>query len=44
MAEMDDLELLKEQNQRIWEILTNKERLNDLLKELKELKGVKRDG
>lgn len=35
---MDALELLKEQNQRIWELLTDNERLNDLLKELKEVK------
>ncbi len=42
MAE-DALESLKEQNQRIWEILTDKERINDLLKELKGLKEVKKD-
>ena len=44
MTEKDALEQLEEQNQRLWEILTDNERLNDLLKELKELKEVKRDG
>lgn len=43
MTEKDALEHLEEQNQRLWEILTDNERLNDLLKELKELKEVKRD-